>query len=46
MTRSSAMMAGLRMRVVLDERRGKEVDVRIALEGTVLGLRLAVEEGW
>jgi hypothetical protein len=44
MTRSSVMMAGSRMQVVLDERRGKEVGSRITLEGAVLGLPLAVEE--
>ena len=41
MTWPSAMMAGSRMRVALDERRGSEVGARIALEGNVLALPAA-----
>src|SRR5262245_10644597 len=44
MMRSSWMMAGSRMRYELDEARGRGLDARVRLAGSVLGLKLAIEE--
>ncbi len=44
MISSSAMMAGSKMKLRLDEAQGRGVGAKIALEGRVLGIALRVEE--
>jgi hypothetical protein len=44
MSQSSSKMGGGSMRTILDESKGRSVGSVIRLEGTVLGLRLFVEE--
>lgn len=44
MMRSSAMMAGNKMRFDLDERRGQDVGSKIAMSGTLLGIELWLQE--
>lgn len=44
MAKRSWGMAGGRMQLSLDERRGREVGARIRLAGSMLGIPLAVEE--
>lgn len=44
MMNSSAMMAGSKMKLRLDEAHGRGVGAKIALEGRVLGIALRVEE--
>lgn len=44
MMNSSAMMAGSKMKLRLDEAQGRGVGAKIALEGRMLGIALRVEE--
>ena len=44
MTESSMMMAGSSMRYAYDEAAGKAVGSKISMTGTMLGIRLALEE--
>ena len=44
MMKSSAMMAGSKMRLHLDERRGRDVGSKISMSGTMLGMELRLEE--
>jgi len=44
MARPSAMMAGSRMAIETDERDGRAVGSKVRMSGSMLGMRLALEE--